>query len=612
MDIIARTAILCSYVTVAMAQNELPITTVNDPFGAPAAGGVGEPLPLPATKQPPPPPGSFRCYAGLSQANANLPAHVKAGPGKLTLFADFTHPEKRGIPLYLINRTDKKIRFESQDGDVYIKLERQTSGGRWERAQAHQHSDCGNSYGRELLLPGMHFRMHGYQPDHGEPAKVRYTSYGSEPCVSNEGKGFYSLVETTAVEDDVLTRRSIPAVIRDGFNPETPFNEPKIYTQITLLKMAELLGHSPIIRSRASHWLKTLEARKSLTAEQKLALPIVRKTLDHDWGACPGHGPLLQLCLAALKEEKTSKPEFGSLAQDPELAWQVIRDLAWIEFHHYANLHDVPQTDDRLWKEAMTLAAAQVLKAPANTADYMTGLFRVPTLVNDFLPDEALEPLLAADSYELPKLAANALAHRSQWERLAELGFKLDAKTQLIILSALAQGPYYDNNYGLYEVGGLRVGPDSGDMEKSFWLHVIEEQPLSAAWTLSLLVSGDDRNPFRSDLFETMRTYWRKMAEQSDSADKDFALENPDANYRVGLEFFADLREPQDLPLLRSLLHHRGYIEQKVLINDKPHTKRVFVLRGAAAEALQKRGEKMPADLELEVDVVPAIEKEAP
>lgn len=108
----------------------------------------------------------------------SVPGHVVAPNGELTLFADYGDVVSDAVRLYLVNRTQHRIGFSAQDGDVYVKLEAGTEDGRWERAQTHHHSWCGNSYDViPALRPGEYFRFAGYFPSDGEPRTVRYRMY---------------------------------------------------------------------------------------------------------------------------------------------------------------------------------------------------------------------------------------------------------------------------------------------------------------------------------------------------------------------------------------------------------------------------------------------------
>ena len=127
--------------------------------------------------------------AAQSTPLSKLPAHVKASADKLTLFADYSDVRNEGVALYLVNRTGKKLSFESQDGQLYIKLEAKEKNGTWARAQGHMFSWCGNSYFMHPELPHGHFlRLHGHYPRKGETREVRYRFYGND-LVSNVGQG---------------------------------------------------------------------------------------------------------------------------------------------------------------------------------------------------------------------------------------------------------------------------------------------------------------------------------------------------------------------------------------------------------------------------------------
>ncbi len=126
---------------------------------------------------------------------AKLPAHIKAPAGKLTLLADYGDVRANQVALYLINRTGKSLKFDAQDGQLYIKQQAQLTDGTWARVQGHLYSWCGNSYFMFPELPdGSFFALRGHYPgsdhypDGGETRKVRYRLYGKE-LVSNVGQG---------------------------------------------------------------------------------------------------------------------------------------------------------------------------------------------------------------------------------------------------------------------------------------------------------------------------------------------------------------------------------------------------------------------------------------
>lgn len=128
--------------------------------------------------------------AGESEPIEKMPAHVHAPPGQLTLFADYKHPQKDGVVLYLVNRTDQNLAFRPQgDGDPCIRLESRREDGSFERAQLHIPSDCGNSYFYwPIVRRGEFSRMLGYRPAKGELRLVRYRMYLNDAYVVDDSQ----------------------------------------------------------------------------------------------------------------------------------------------------------------------------------------------------------------------------------------------------------------------------------------------------------------------------------------------------------------------------------------------------------------------------------------
>lgn len=126
--------------------------------------------------------------------NDNLPNHIHTMNGTVVLFADFENRQDDGhVPVYLINRSDQPITLEAQDGDIYLKLESRGENGKWQRAQPHRFSWCGNSYHTVVTRPGHFLRLAGYQPPQGERRTVRYSLYRQSLKVSsNSGAGIAS------------------------------------------------------------------------------------------------------------------------------------------------------------------------------------------------------------------------------------------------------------------------------------------------------------------------------------------------------------------------------------------------------------------------------------
>lgn len=120
-----------------------------------------------------------------------LPDFVPTKRGSVTLWADFSKVENGRRAVYLVNRTRRTIDLPAEDRDVYLKLEYQTEGGEWQRAQPHVYSWCGHSYMTIAVKPNHYLVIEGYAPIQGDKKSVRYRLYSqSRRIVSNSAEGF--------------------------------------------------------------------------------------------------------------------------------------------------------------------------------------------------------------------------------------------------------------------------------------------------------------------------------------------------------------------------------------------------------------------------------------
>ena len=131
--------------------------------------------------------------ATISSQSSNLflPGHVQAEEERISLYADFDAIRADGrVPVYVVNRTGKAVKLNSQDGDIYLKLEYRDADGNWQRAQSHSYSFCGNSYFERELRPDHHVVAFGYQPINGRRETIRYRLYSQDfDAWSNVGDG---------------------------------------------------------------------------------------------------------------------------------------------------------------------------------------------------------------------------------------------------------------------------------------------------------------------------------------------------------------------------------------------------------------------------------------
>ena len=97
------------------------------------------------------------------------------------------------IPIYLINRTKDYYSVSIEDWHSYFMLEVKVDG-KWQRAQSHTFSWCGDSYGSIILRPGQHIVLNGFFPAAGPskaPARFRRMLSVDVPIATNLGQARY-------------------------------------------------------------------------------------------------------------------------------------------------------------------------------------------------------------------------------------------------------------------------------------------------------------------------------------------------------------------------------------------------------------------------------------
>lgn len=134
-----------------------------------------------------------------------LPEHVSATDGQLSLFADFKDVRNGWVVLYLINRSGETVRAPTQSNDLYAKLEYQDANQKWQRAQSHVYDTCGNSYDSERIPDDTFMRLMGWMPKEGQPATVRFKIYSELEVASNSAMGRVKPDEIEKARDDVMS-----------------------------------------------------------------------------------------------------------------------------------------------------------------------------------------------------------------------------------------------------------------------------------------------------------------------------------------------------------------------------------------------------------------------
>lgn len=366
----------------------------------------------------------FRSFVDAAAANVDLPAHIKVADGEVSLWADFENGTVQGTPLFLVNRTSKPVSFSSQDGDLYIKLEAKNENGEWVRAQPHQYSDCGNSYGRRTLQSGMHFRLYGYKPDSGREAEVRFASHSGPTLVSNTGKGWVKEADIEAAIFDGMSLNGVPRTIRTALDPEWRRPHLKVRERLGSLVLLRAYGPVPALKRQAEKLLEDWRLEPPDTADEKLAVIAFEWLLWAEWEKAVSAERLFRFCMDHI--EGRNREDHVTTA----LVWETLSELATISLGpRSGNALDrkrLAVSED--WGPVTQLAAKHLLQATREEATGMSGLLSHNELVDSYLSQAALEPLLRSDPHMAAKIAAQALARRGATERLAELAMELTDK----------------------------------------------------------------------------------------------------------------------------------------------------------------------------------------
>ncbi|WP_395739907.1 hypothetical protein [Prosthecobacter sp.] len=151
---------------------------------------------------------------------AQLPQGIPSMAGKVTLVADFARAKKgEAVDVYLINRGERDILLNAEDGDVYLKLEAQNADGTWARVQPHRFSWCGNSYGlKPKVEKECFYKIKGYQPMVGTVARIRFRLYNQKglDLATEAGDGMVLAEEAREAAYDSLALRTGPfEMVRD-------------------------------------------------------------------------------------------------------------------------------------------------------------------------------------------------------------------------------------------------------------------------------------------------------------------------------------------------------------------------------------------------------------
>lgn len=544
--------------------------------------------------------------SGRAKPVVDLPKHVPAPTGKLTLFADFSakvelpfgppggNSARTGIPLYLVNRTAKPVALDSQDGDIHMMLERRREDGTWERAQEYFPSFCDMSYFSKTLGPAQFFSFYGFMPSQGTQGQVRFGCYGNIEIVSNDAAGLFSENEIMRVLRDPKSR-CVPFFLQLALDPPGgDLSRADVHPEerVAALFLVKAGGKNPYWEEAAAKWAERYEAGPSGSAAEKDAAREIRKILAEPWPEKRDLAAMRDRCVQALGGPGAKNALFGAPETQRTLAWRVLTELA-----QWPGLEG--------WAPAVNLVCG-----PDRPSDYAlgAGILEVPRVADESIPDAVFETMIFDSDARLPSICANALSRRQRWDRLVEIGWKLDDRQKLIILGALAR-PHIFDDLGR-EIGSTR-SPDK-ESEAKFWDHCTNSDPLEAAFVLSGGMSSE-YNSYDRRVHDPLRVALLGEANRGAAAPEDFDL-GSEKGYRMrcAVQLLASWRMEEDIPVFEKLLEHRGYEREEGSKSDGgPLQKYVaynFRIREEARAALLKQGVPVAKELVLKKDVSVAPE----
>ena len=530
-------------------------------------------------------------------ANVELPVHIKAPDGVLSMVADYAAAGDGGVPIYIINKTGSPVVLPNQDGDIYLKLELKDKSGRWVRAQTHRYSDCGNSYGGNSLAPSMHLRVLGYRPTSGDTATVRYALHSSLPLASTEGTGTFLQSDIEAARMDHMSLLHVPRVLRDVFDLEWLDKSLTASDLAERLVLLQQLGGAPALRKNAEAKLQEWKASPASKPDELEALTVFERVLKEPWAEGSSPERLLRHCRGITSD---GSAPIGRRA----LCWRTIGDLAQITFPKQRSRSSTPAPVTDEWIAATRQAATQIANASEPEVLGMKPLLNISLLVDNSLRDIELEPLLK--SANGVRTAANAMARRGLGERLCELASQLSMDHQVTAMASVACAGRFHDEDGVENWGGIHI-PREKSKAEILWKRVMSQAPLQAADALRYLHPFDrGADAFGVIVEQGLREFWTREVKKQNQTE--VALPNGGYSWRLGVDFLAKAKRMQDVPLFLELLAYGGFEPLEGSKNGPdgksiPYRARRFGVREAAVAALRSMGIQVPDDIVLQADV---------
>lgn len=534
------------------------------------------------------PSANFSSSVGSSEPVVNLPDRVPAPEGKVTLWADFDHADEKGVPLYLVNQTNLPCSFDTQDNDLYIKLHFKDDDDKWQLAQGHISSWCGNSYIGVSLSPRHYFSFRGYKPASGKKRIVRYEN---DSVCSNEGSGFVS-------EDDLHILK-----LSDKLADKLPFclsrfvetsNEATLADNFSLNDRADavrLLEWYPrtekIAASIAGLRLKATDLPASKARDALLSAISHYFSTPASQGEKYSKEELLTACLLRISNEADAD---GAISDSD--AWGL---LSCLLYEGILDLPDVSARGPAPWKKTIPGALAIIKEADGQgiRARAATMVLSTGWIVDSFVKNEEAEAWLVSPSKSLRELGAQTLARRSLFDKMVEIAWKRPGPEQIMILKYLA---YPVHNLTGQQDGARQVNYEGNEV--NFWEHCINTMPLETAKALWDYQGICKYISFNRLIHDPLHEYFKKESDRREEHQLASAELQSVGN---ALQMLASWHLEEDDEVFEAMLNHGAYVKHEFNhgSNFELTVEKDFRLRAIAREALIARGHPLKAEVVL-------------
>ncbi|MBL9200161.1 MAG: hypothetical protein JNL39_06620, partial [Opitutaceae bacterium] len=542
-----------------------------------------------------PPSALYRGGLETQIPNHALPAHVVAPEGQLTLFADYAASRAEGVLLYLVNRTGQPVLLPHQDGDLYLKLETPTPDGRWQRAQAHLSSTCGNSYGVLNLPAGQHFILLGYQPSQGRKATVRFSMPHGAPLLSNAGEGLVADTDIADANRDDMARARLPFRTERTFVANWASLQTSWSARVAGLRLIAHWEENGHYRARATELLA--EARTEDSPEAKAAAEAIAAILGAPWPRDPNARTFVETCTRALARapQRGGELAFGSLEANPAMIFAALRGVAEAGRWAAANASLTTGLGLATWQPVIALAVEDTDRGGTGGRE----ILEVAALADELVADAVFERHLASASDELRRIAMEALFRRKRTERLADLARALPLAQQLDVLRLLARQPEIERSALGTSWGRV---PHEESAEEAFWLHCFRTSTLGAVRAVRFGSNNTPNPHYPAALRGIVREALGAEAARGCGEGPAFVLEESSLSpeWAGAVAFLSWWRNEEDIPLYQKLLEHRGYtISESHSFGETPEIQvtHYWSVRLAAQEALKSFG--IPPDRQI-------------